>query len=362
MHNVHNEHSDGTFYIFVIGFYNSRQSFCHVLKNLLYFHDTFCKNEAIFYDFSHIENCKFLILRTFCKKFGKFYKIGTQLALKKRYYRSKVFKMHIDSTDTTLKRYLEDIRRTAPLSREEEQILFQKAKEGDKIARKKLISANMRFVLKVAIQYRGCPIPLPDLVSEGAMGLVRAIESFEHTRGLKFISYGVWWIKAYITRAINEQGNLIRLPANQHLRVRKALHEQSRGKEINEEIRELIQIGQRGVSFDSPLKADSKATYAEVLPDSGASNPEADSEIQSVEALARDLMEQLPEREARVITGIFGINQEAPQTLREVGESMNISHERVRQLRDQALRRIRKYNSKDFLQEKKDAFLAAINK
>ena len=270
--------------------------------------------------------------------------------------------MHIDSTDTTLKRYLEDIRRTAPLSREEEQILFQKAKEGDKIARKKLISANMRFVLKVAIQYRGCPIPLPDLVSEGAMGLVRAIESFEHTRGLKFISYGVWWIKAYITRAFNEQGNLIRLPANQHLRVRKALHEQSRGREINEEIRELIQIGQRGVSFDSPLKADSKATYAEVLPDSGASNPEADSEIQSVEALARDLMEQLPEREARVITGIFGINQEAPQTLREVGESMNISHERVRQLRDQALRRIRKYNSKDFLQEKKDAFLAAINK
>ena len=267
--------------------------------------------------------------------------------------------MHIDSTDTTLKRYLEDIRRTAPLSREEE---HQKAKEGDKIARKRLISANMRFVLKVAIQYRGCPIPLPDLVSEGAMGLVRAIESFEHTRGLKFISYGVWWIKAYITRAINEQGNLIRLPANQHLRVRKALHEQSRGKEINEEIRELIQIGQRGVSFDSPLKADSKATYAEVLPDNGASNPEADSEIQSVESLARDLMEQLPEREAKVITGIFGINQEAPQTLREVGESMNISHERVRQLRDQALRRIRKYNSKEFLQEKKDAFLAAINK
>ncbi|MBQ1824593.1 MAG: sigma-70 family RNA polymerase sigma factor, partial [Fibrobacter sp.] len=187
--------------------------------------------------------------------------------------------MHIDSTDTTLKRYLEDIRRTAPLSREEEQILFKRAKEGDRIARKKLISANMRFVLKVAIQYRGCPIPLPDLVSEGAMGLVRAIESFEYDRGLKFISYGVWWIKAYITRAINEQGNLIRLPANQHLRVRKALHEQSRGKEINEEIRELIQIGQRGVSFDSPLKADSKATYAEVLPDTAASNPEADSEI-----------------------------------------------------------------------------------
>ncbi len=144
--------------------------------------------------------------------------------------------------------------------------------------------------------------------------------------------------------------------------MRKALHEQSRGKEISEDIRELIQIGQRGVSFDSPLKADSKATYAEVLADGSASNPESDSEIQSVENLSKELMEQLPEREAKVIEGIFGINQEAPQTLREVGESMNISHERVRQLRDQALRRIRKYNSREFLQEKKDAFLAAINK
>ena len=94
--------------------------------------------------------------------------------------------MHIDSTDVTLKRYLDDIRKTAPLSRDEEQILFQKAKEGDKIARQRLISANMRFVLKVAIQYRGCPIPLPDLVSEGAMGLVRAIESTPRRCGRSF--------------------------------------------------------------------------------------------------------------------------------------------------------------------------------
>ena len=194
------------------------------------------------------------------------------------------------------------------------------------------------------------------------MGLIRAIESFEHSRGLKFISYGVWWIKAYITRAINEQGNLIRLPANQHLRVRKALKEQSRGKEIAEDIRELIQIGQRGISFDQPLKTDSKATYAEVLPDNSSKTPEADTEISDVENLARDLVNQLPEREAKVIEGIFGINQEAPQTLREVGESMNISHERVRQLRDQALRRIRKYNSRDFLQEKFEGYLTASSK
>jgi RNA polymerase primary sigma factor len=269
--------------------------------------------------------------------------------------------MHIDSTDATLRRYLEDIRKTAPLTREEELVLFEKAKAGNETAKKRLIAANMRFVLKVAIQYRGCPIPLPDLVSEGAMGLVRAIDSFEYTRGLKFISYGVWWIKAYITRAINEQGNLIRLPANQHLRVRKALKEQSHGKDIGEDIRELIQIGTKGVSFEAPLKQDSKSTYAEVLADSSAINPESDAEIQQVENLARGLLDQLPEREAKVLAGIYGVGQEAPLTLREVGESMNISHERVRQLRDQALRRIRKYNSKEFLQEKYDAYMSAMN-
>ncbi len=268
--------------------------------------------------------------------------------------------MHFDSNDETLKRYLDDIRKTAPLGREEEQELFKRAKKGNKAARAKLISANMRFVLKVAIQYRGCPIPLPDLVSEGAMGLVRAIESFDHSRGLKFISYAVWWIKAYITRAINENGSLIRLPANQHLRVRKALKEQSKGKEIAEDIRELIQLGERGISFDSPLKPDTKTTFSEVLADNKAMSPEAESEIMNIENLTRELLSQLPPREARVIAGIFGINQEAPQTLREVGESMGISHERVRQLRDQALRRIRKMNSKDYLKEKYEGFLEAI--
>jgi len=269
--------------------------------------------------------------------------------------------MHLDHTDESLNRYLDDIRKTAPLSREEEQQLFRMAAAGNTKAREKLISANMRFVLKVAIQYQGCPIPLPDLVSEGAMGLVRAIESFDYSRGLKFISYAVWWIKAYITRAINEQGGLIRLPANQHLRVRKALKEHTRGKEISEDIRELIQLGQGGVSFDSPLKDDSSTRYADVLKDDEACSPEDEAEIRSVEYLTQNLLHHLSDREARVISGIYGINQEAPQTLREVGEALNISHERVRQLRDQALRRIRRNSNKELLQEKYEGFLEAIS-
>lgn len=267
--------------------------------------------------------------------------------------------MHLDHTDDILKKYLDDIRKTKPLTRLEEQQLFLMAAKGNRRAREKLISANMRFVLKVAIQYRGCPIPLPDLVSEGAMGLVRAIESFDYSRGLKFISYGVWWIKAYITRAINEQGNLIRLPANQHLRVRKALKDQARGEEMAEDIRELVQLGQKGVSFDAPLKENAKSTYSDILSDRSAANPEHSADIGSVECITQDILRQLPCRESQVLAGIFGINHKAPQTLREVGESLNISHERVRQLRDQALKRIRRSSCRDLLQEKFEAYVQA---
>lgn len=267
--------------------------------------------------------------------------------------------MNHESNDEALKLYLEDIRKTCPLSRRDEQELFKLCRQGSSKARAKLVQANMRFVLKVALQYRGCPIPLPDLVSEGAMGLVRAIESFDHTRGLKFISYAVWWIKAYITRSINEQGSLIRLPANQHLRVRKALKASTHGAELEDDIRELIQLGECGISFDSPLKMDSKTSYSEVLADDKAANPEAETELQAVESMAKSLLSELPEREAMVLKGLFGINHEAPQTLREVGESLNVSHERVRQLRDQALRRIRRYKNKEMLREKYEGYLAA---
>ncbi len=273
--------------------------------------------------------------------------------------------MTVDSSDDTLRRYLDDIRKTQPIDRKEEHELFKLCRQGGdkgRLAREKLISANMRFVLKVALQYRGCPIPLPALVSEGAMGLIRAIESFDHSRGLKFISYAVWWIKAYITRAINEQGSLIRLPANQHLRVRRALKNKNKaGEELTDEIRELIQLGESGISFDAPLKADTKTTYQEVLADPKAENPEHYAEISSVELMAHELLSELPEREAQVIKGLFGINHEAPMTLREVGDSLKISHERVRQLRDQALRRIKKARNKEVLREKYEAYISALS-
>jgi len=249
--------------------------------------------------------------------------------------------MTYQTQDTSLKRYMEDIRKTAPISRAEEQALFRLARRGDAQARERLVKANMRFVLKVALQYRGCPIPLPDLVSEGAMGLIRAVESFDTSRGIKFISYAVWWMKAYITKAINETGSMIRLPANQCLRVRKALKEHALGKDLDEQVKALMQTSGRGLSFDAPLGHDTKTTYQEVLRDDRAQNAEDELERGAVRDLVRELISELPEREAQVITGLFGMDQNAPLTLREVGMDLNISHERVRQLRDQALRRIR---------------------
>ncbi|NLB63572.1 MAG: sigma-70 family RNA polymerase sigma factor [Fibrobacter sp.] len=267
--------------------------------------------------------------------------------------------MRFSNNDDILKRYLEDIRQTKPLSRQEEQSLFKLVAQGNEAAKQKIISSNMRFVLKVALQYRGSPIPLPDLVSEGAMGLARAIDGFDSSRGLKFISYGVWWIKAYITRAINEQGNLVRLPANQHLRIRRALQARNKGLEVSDDVQELIQMGQAAISFDAPISDDSNSSYAEVLADENYVGADDKIELKAVEELTREIVANLPEREARVISGIYGINQEAPLPLRRVGESLNISHERVRQLRDQALRRIRRSSMNELLQEKFQAYVEA---
>jgi len=263
--------------------------------------------------------------------------------------------------DDVLKRYLDDIRKTSPLSRSEEQYLFHMAKLGHKSARERLVSANLRFVLKVALRYRGCNIPLQDLVSEGSMGLIRAIESFDHTRGLKFISYAVWWIKAYITRAINEQSGLIRLPANQHLRVKKAIRESSTHHDINDEIRSLIQISDGAVSIDDPIGQDDGKSFGEMMADLRNLSPEAETEMAHVEDVAKDLLINLPEREAEVIRGLFGMDHDSPLNLREVGEALNISHERVRQLRDQALKRIRRSVHRLHLRERMDGYRSAVD-
>lgn len=262
--------------------------------------------------------------------------------------------------DDVLRRYLDDIRQTTPISRIEEHTLFKLAARGNAQARERLVAANMRFVLKVALQYRGCKIPLQDLVSEGSMGLIRAIESFDYSRGLKFISYAVWWIKAYITRAINEQSGLIRLPANQHLRVKRAVKEARKVEDISDEIRGLLQLSEGGLSIDEPMSGEDGKSYCDIMADEKALSPEVETEIIRTEEVTKAIIKELPPREAEVIRGLFGIDHDSPRNLREVGEALNISHERVRQLRDQALKRIRKATGRHCLRERMDGYLEAV--
>jgi RNA polymerase primary sigma factor len=266
--------------------------------------------------------------------------------------------MKTEYLDEGLSRYAASFRKERSLSRAEEYQLFVLAGQGNRKAKDRLVAANMRFVLKVAQQYRGCSLPLADLVNEGAMGLLRAIESFDHSRGLKFITYAVWWVKAYITRAINERGSLVRLPANQHLRLRKAIRERGHGKEMDEELQTLQQIGDGAVSLDAPLETGSKLTFGDVLSDERLENPDGGLEGHNLQEFARKLLDRLPEREAQVVAGLYGIGMDAPRTVREVGHGMHVSRERVRQLRDQGVRRIRNLNFDGHLNEAVDDFMS----
>ena len=258
--------------------------------------------------------------------------------------------MSFDGTDT-LRLYLDDIRRTRPIPREDETALFRLCREGNAQARERIIRANMRFVLKVALQYRNSPMPVTDLVNEGCMGLIRAIESYDPSMGLKFISYAVWWIKAFIVRAIDENGTLIRIPSNQHLRIRKALREKGDTAELDDEVRQMLRMEEAGICIDRPIPGNERSSYAEVLPDTSTPLPDRLAEIEQMERTLRDLINGLPEQEAQVIQSIYGIDRDGPMTLREVSEMLEVPHERVRQIRDKAIRHLRAHNFRAHLRE-----------
>ncbi|MFC1584449.1 RNA polymerase sigma factor RpoD/SigA [Fibrobacterota bacterium] len=249
------------------------------------------------------------------------------------------------------KLYLKDILQTSPLSKQEEQELFRMFLKGSSRARTKLLYSNMRFVLKVAQQYRLAPVPLSDLIAEGAMGLMRAIESFDPSRGLRFISYAVWWIKVYITRLINEQGSLIRLPAHQTLKVRRAIKASAGGKKIDDETLMLIKLLERGIPFDAPVNENVRTPFAEVIPDNKAFQPDNIALLRSLEASIRQVLSELPEREATILKGLYGIDFGKPVTLEEVSENLSLSKERVRQLRDRALRKLKSGRHRKKLRE-----------
>ena len=250
------------------------------------------------------------------------------------------------------------------ISVEEEVELAQRIKKGDRQALEKLTRANLRFVVSVAKQYQNHGLSLPDLINEGNVGLIKAAEKFDETRGFKFISYAVWWIRQSILQAIAEQSRIVRLPLNQVgsvNKINKILNqfeqENERRPSIDEiaesvdlpqeKIEDALKVNTKHISVDAPFVDGEENSLLDILPN--ADSPMADTEL-VMESLRNEInraLLTLSERERRIIEAFFGINQ-PEMTLEEIGEKYGLTRERVRQIKEKAIRRLR-HNTKNKL-------------
>jgi RNA polymerase primary sigma factor len=274
----------------------------------------------------------------------------------------KITKSTTNRETASLDKYLREIGHEPLISIEEEVELAQRIHKGDRQALEKLTRANLRFVVSVAKQYQNQGLSLPDLINEGNLGLIRAAEKFDETRGFKFISYAVWWIRQSILQAIAEQSRLVRVPLNQvglqgiinrELNKFEQLHERrpsideiaDRVDVPQEKIEEALKGSTRHVSVDAPFADDEENSLLDILPDIDA--PSADKGLVD-ESLRKEIshaLQMLSERERHVIEAFFGINQ-PEMTLEEIGEKYDLSRERVRQIKEKAIRRLR-HNTKN---------------
>lgn len=256
-----------------------------------------------------------------------------------------------------LDKYLQEIGKEELISPEEEVELAQRIKKGDHDALERLTRANLRFVVSVAKQYQNQGLTLPDLINEGNMGLIKAAEKFDETRGFKFISYAVWWIRQSILQAIADQSRVVRLPLNQvsslnkiNRAVNKFEQENERRPSVEEltdnvdlsyeKIDEAINAGARHVSVDAPIGDDENSSLLDVLVNDNA--PMADRQLvaESLEAEVAQALRSLSERERNIVKCYFGIG-EPEMTLDEIGMKYGLTRERVRQIKEKALRRLR---------------------
>jgi RNA polymerase primary sigma factor len=269
----------------------------------------------------------------------------------------KITKSITNRESEALEKYLQEIGKEDMISVEEEVELAQRIRKGDRKALERLTKANLRFVVSVAKQYQNQGLSLPDLINEGNVGLIKAAEKFDETRGFKFISYAVWWIRQSILQAIAEQSRIVRLPLNQVGSVNKINRMLSKfeqenerrpsveeiAKETNlpeEKVDEAMSANTRHVSVDAPFADGEEGSLLDVLVND--SSPTADRQlvIESLQAEIRQALRILNERERNVIEAFFGIN--GPElTLEEIGEKYGLTRERVRQIKEKAIRRLR---------------------
>ncbi len=270
----------------------------------------------------------------------------------------KITKQVTNRETASLDKYLQEIGKVELISAEEEVELAQRIKQGDKIALEKLTKANLRFVVSVAKQYQNQGLSLPDLINEGNLGLIKAAQRFDETRGFKFISYAVWWIRQSILQALAEQSRIVRLPLNKIGSINKinktyAKLEQEFEREPNaEEIAEVLEITEqevkdsmknagRHISMDAPLVQDEDNTMYDVLKSEEAPTPETELLYESLRKEIDRAISTLTQREQDVVRMYFGLSGSHPMTLEEIGEKFDLTRERVRQIKEKAIRRLK---------------------
>ncbi|RKN82450.1 sigma-70 family RNA polymerase sigma factor [Ulvibacterium marinum] len=270
---------------------------------------------------------------------------------------------------SSLNKYLNDIGRIPMITTEEEVDLAVRIRQGDTKALERLVSANLRFVVSVAKQYQFKGLYLHDLINEGNLGLVGAATKFDETRGFKFISYAVWWIRQGIIQALTEKSRMVRLPLNKINVINKISKISSHFEQVHqrapiaEEISELIDFSMdeiqfclkhssRAISMDEPLKiGDGDLNLGNIIRSDSSSSPETKLIKDSLASEIEDLLNILPSREAYVIKMCFGIGVIVPLTLDEIGSNLDITKERARQLKSTALLRLRQSSSSQILKD-----------
>lgn len=254
-------------------------------------------------------------------------------------------KRFIDTSEESISHYLKEVRKIDILTPEEEAIVAKKVKEGDERAIEKLITSNLRFVISVAKEYQGQGIPLVDLIAEGNYGLIKAADRFDPTRGFRFISYAVWWIKQSIIQSLNEQSRTVRLPVNITNQISKIKKEMTKFEQENERTAtnndfDISVLNQPSCKSLNEKINENGDEILDIIPDKSYGNDDGENSEEILKNEIENTMGILNERERSIIQMYFGLDGQ-PMTLEQIGDEYGLTKERIRQIKEKALRRLK---------------------
>ena len=269
----------------------------------------------------------------------------------------KITKQVTNRDTPSLDKYLQEIGKVELISPEEEVSLARRIRSGDHDALARMVKANLRFVVSVAKQYQNQGMTLPDLINEGNLGLIKAAQRFDETRGFKFISYAVWWIRQAILQSLAEQARIVRLPVNKigsinrinraYSKLEQEYEREPSAQEIAEllelapeDVKESIRTNGRTISMDAPISSEEDNNMYDVMQNEEAPSPDRNLINESLTYEIERALSTLSPREARVLKLYFGIGMKHPFTLEEIGEELSLTRERVRQIKEKAIKRI----------------------